>query len=210
MKAYNEIYLDDAMKNLGEAFDYAVNACHIPLDTFTRLFEDSSFSSYFSKGNPKYVSGMSGMELVIRLLESIDLDLKYPTNYIEYEYSKEYWIGWILAYYQWTNGYTFKSILDLISVYELDQLYPTLHECSLEKCVETINQRIEKKNRPTKLQTQRKIYGYSQRELSIASGVNLRTLQQYELNTKDIKKASVETVLNLANALGCKIEDIIE
>lgn len=29
MNAYDEKYLDDAMKNLGEAFDYAVNSCKI-------------------------------------------------------------------------------------------------------------------------------------------------------------------------------------
>lgn len=27
--AYNKIYLDDAMHNLGEMFDYAQNSCHM-------------------------------------------------------------------------------------------------------------------------------------------------------------------------------------
>ena len=42
------------------------------------------------------------------------------------------------------------------------------------------------------------------------SGVNLRTLQQYELKTKDIGKASVQTVIALAAVLGCPIEDLLE
>ena len=31
MHAYDEQYLDDAMRNLGEATDYAVNACNMSL-----------------------------------------------------------------------------------------------------------------------------------------------------------------------------------
>ena len=36
--AYGEYYLDDAMNNLGEAVDYAVNAWHISADDFMKLF----------------------------------------------------------------------------------------------------------------------------------------------------------------------------
>ena len=38
MHAYDEQYLDDAMRNLGEAADYAVNACGISLQKFFDLF----------------------------------------------------------------------------------------------------------------------------------------------------------------------------
>ena len=32
--AYSENYLDDAMRNLGEAFDFAYAVCHLDLDNF--------------------------------------------------------------------------------------------------------------------------------------------------------------------------------
>ena len=51
---------------------------------------------------------------------------------------------------------------------------------------------------------------YSQRELAEKSGVNLRTLQQYELKAKDINKAATTTLLALSKTLGCKIEDLLE
>lgn len=89
------------------------------------------------------------------------------------------------------------------------KLYPTLHEASEDKFVDTIESIIMRKESPTKLQQQRKKYGYSQRELAEKAGVNIRTLQQYELGTKDISKASAGAVLSLANALGCSIEDIM-
>ena len=36
--AYDEQYLDDAMKCLGEAMDYAVNGCGLDMDAFLQLF----------------------------------------------------------------------------------------------------------------------------------------------------------------------------
>lgn len=60
-----------------------------------------------------------------------------------------------------------------------------------------------------KLQEKRKDKGMSQSQLAKASGVNVRMIQYYEQGAKDIRKAQVDTVLKLANALGCLIEDII-
>ena len=36
--AYSNEYLDDAMRNLGEALDYAVNSCNMAADAFIELF----------------------------------------------------------------------------------------------------------------------------------------------------------------------------
>lgn len=93
---------------------------------------------------------------------------------------------------------------------EIDKMYGTMHEASEEKFVDTVNEMIARKKTTTALQRRRKNYGYSQRELAEKSGVNLRTLQQYELGAKDIGKASVSTVIALAKVLGCKVEDIME
>lgn len=62
----------------------------------------------------------------------------------------------------------------------------------------------------TRLQARRKQCGLSQKKLSTESGVNLRTLQQYEVGAKDINKASVTNLLALAKALSCNVEDLIE
>ena len=69
---------------------------------------------------------------------------------------------------------------------------------------------IKRKATSTKLQTVRKASGMSQRELSEKSGISLRSIQQYEQKAKDINKAAVDSILALANALGCKVEDLIE
>lgn len=61
-----------------------------------------------------------------------------------------------------------------------------------------------------KLKELRTSAGISQSQLSAKSGVNLRMIQYYEQDAKDIKKASGETILKLAQALGCTMEEIIE
>lgn len=208
--AYAEEYLNDAMDNLGEAFDYAVNACLLDIDEFMDLFIASGYSDSFGKGNPKYVSGLSGTELVMEIIKKSGKQMSFPEQQTEYDCSPEYWCGWILAYYQWVTSRSFKDIRNNLSMPEIRKLYGTLHEAAEEKFVDTVNAIIRKKGAPSKLQQQRKRCGYSQKELAERAGVNLRTLQQYELKTKDISKASVRTVLALANVLGCRAEDLLE
>lgn len=61
----------------------------------------------------------------------------------------------------------------------------------------------------TNLQKARQAAGLSQSQLADKAGVSLRMLQFYETGYRDIRKAAVVTVLALAEALGCSINDII-
>ncbi len=208
--AYAESYLNDAMENLGEAFDYAVNACMIDIETFMGLFISSGYANLFGKGVPKVVSGLSGTELVMEVVNKAGTFYSFPKPQVEYDYSPEYWCGWILAYYQWKTGRTFKDIEVNLSVTEILKMYPTLHEASEDKFVDTANAIILRRNNTTRLQRQRKQCGLTQKELSEKSGVKLRTVQQYEMKAKDINKAAVSTVFALSTVLGCRIEDLLE
>lgn len=62
----------------------------------------------------------------------------------------------------------------------------------------------------TNLKRIRKVAGLSQSKLAAASGVNVRMIQQYEQRVKYINAAAVVTVRDLAKALNCRIEDLIE
>ncbi len=121
-----------------------------------------------------------------------------------------YWCGWILAYYQWYTGRTFKNIRSYITMQKVAELYLMLHEAAEEKFVDTVNHIIQKSNTSTRLQSQHKISGYSQRELAEKSGVSLGSIQQYEQRVKDVNKASISNLLALAKTLGCQVEDIVE
>ena len=190
--------------------DYAANSCQMDMDCFLELFIGSGYAEQFAAGVPKYVSGVSGTELVMNVLTKYETDPDFPQAQIDYDYSTQYWCGWILAYYQWYTGRSFKEIQKHITMHEIEKLYPTLHEASENKFVDTVNRMIRKKNLPTRLQAQRKILGCSQRELAEKVGINLHTLQQYEIRAKDINKAAGATLLALARALGCRIEDLLE
>ena len=210
IRAYAEEYLADAMRNLGEAFDYAIGACHMEIDDFMDLFIATGFSDGFGNGNPKIVSGLSGTELAMEILgKSMGLS-SFPEPQVSYDFSSDYWCGYILAYYQWRTARSFRDIRSNVSIVEIRNLYPTLHEASEEKFIDTLNAIIKRKDNPSNLQRQRKRCGYSQRELSSLSGVNLRTLQQYESKAKSINKASAKAVFSLAKVLGCRIEDLLE
>ena len=50
----------------------------------------------------------------------------------------------------------------------------------------------------------------TQAKLAEASGVNIRMIQHYEQGVKDINKAQGITLNNIAKALECTIEDLLE
>lgn len=61
----------------------------------------------------------------------------------------------------------------------------------------------------SRLKFMREDKGMTQSSLSEQSGVSLRLIQAYEQGYKDINKAQVITVLQLAEALDCDVYDII-
>ena len=212
IRGYSEQYLDDAQKILGEAFDYAFYSCKVYPDTFMEMFLSSGLAKEFANGSPRLVSGISGTELAISVLKDYITSFPGPRTY--FDFSPEYWAGWILAYYQWYTGRSFENIHQYISMETIIKMYSPLHEAPEEKFVETVNKIIESEMKKSKdysrLQTQRKYAGLTQKELSEKAEVNLRTLQQYETKAKDINKTAGETLLRLSKVLGCQIEDILE
>lgn len=60
------------------------------------------------------------------------------------------------------------------------------------------------------LKKMREAAGMSQSKLAEKSNVKLRMIQVYEQGYRDIDGANLETLLDLASALGCKVADILE
>jgi DNA-binding transcriptional regulator YiaG len=208
--AYNEDYLDDAMRNLGEAFDYARECQNIEPDAFLLLFIATGLAGQFGNGVPLYVSGMSGSELVLEALRRAGLPAATSSVQTCYDLSPAYWCGWILAFVQWRGGRSFREIHSLLSMTELERLYPALHEAGEERAADAIDSLLASRQSVTNLQRMRRNCRMTQRSLSERSGVNLRTLQQYELGTKDINHAAAETILSLSRTLGCRMDELLE
>ena len=210
IRAYDEQYLNDAMRNLGEAFDFASNVCLVKLDDFLSMMIATGVAAQFERGVPKYVSGMSGTELAMEVLQKSGITIENIKAQTEYACSPAYWVGWIIAYFQWHSGRSFQNIRETLSMQEVLRLYPPLHEASEERAVDALNRVIRDKALPPRLQIRRKCCALTQRELSEKSGVNLRTIQQYERRSKDINKAAGATLRALAQTLSCQVEDLLE
>ena len=60
------------------------------------------------------------------------------------------------------------------------------------------------------LQEKRLAAGMSQSQLAKASGVPVGVLQHYEQGSRNIDGAKLETLADLAAALGCKIPELLE
>ena len=212
ISAYSELYLDDAMNNLGDMVEYAVCDLGFDPDEFFGWFISSGISSKFEKGNPKYIAGMSGFELAEAILSNTNVSYqRREPSYFDFK-GREYWAGWILAYYQWKTGRRFEDIVkDGLTLSTIFSMY-ILHEADESKFVSVADQIIAEKmaRRKTKLHQIRKARGYTQQELSEASGVSLRMIQLYEQRQNDINKAQVTVVINLARVLGCDVEDLLE
>lgn len=212
MTAYNELYLDDAMHNLADMVDYAVCDLGFEPDEFFGWFVSSGIASKFEKGNPKYITGMSGVELAEAVLNKTNVEFQSKEPSFGMDKGKEYWAGWILAYYQWATGMRFEDIIkNGLPLSKVMSMY-ILHEADESKFVENANEIIarHKESKITRLQEIRKSRGFTQQQLSDASGVKVRMIQLYEQRQNDLSKARFEVVLSLAKALGCEIEDLID
>ena len=208
--AYNECYLDDAMRNLGEALEFAEIKCNLPMDDFMSMFIASGYASQFEAGVPNVIAGLSGTELTLKVLGASGMELNSVAPIIAYDYSPEYWCGWILAYYQWRSAKSFSDIHSVLKISRLKENYSTLHEASEEKCYEVLTLLTKPHVHITRLQKMRKNVNLTQNALALKSGISLRTLQEYENRSKNINRAAGETLFALSRVLGCKIEDLLE
>ena len=208
--AYREIYLSKAQSVLGDAFHYAVNTCGFPGTDFVKLFVASSVSKRMENGEPAYLAGKSGIEIVVEVFaETMGKEVDEEPQ-IQMGRSREYWIGWAVAYYQWFSSRKYGDIFKVVTFEDLQNMYYTLHEADVSKFVDIMDKRMQEFFPETNLKRIRIGYGCTQAALAKLSGVSLRSIQMYEQRNKDINKASVETIHRIAKVLGCTIEDLME
>ena len=206
--AYSQLYLGKASRTLGNMLHDAVLEYGINGNDFLTRFIQSDIATQFECGNPKYIAGISGVELLIEVMEKTSMETYTPKHIRSYERSYVYWIGWMLTHYQWYSGRSFKSILDTIPYDELAALYTTLHEAYIQKSYDVLDKHFA--NSESKLKTVRKNCGLTQEELSLASNVSLNTIRAYERKSKDLNKARIDIVINLAKALKCDVIELLD
>lgn len=210
MNAYDKIYLEDAMHNLAVMLDYGAMKDG-DVEGFFERFIVSDISRQFGRGNPKYLAGMSGIELAEGVFRKTGKESAILDYYPE-ERSVEYWTGWVLAYLQWNTGLSFEQIDEKgLTPGYISTLYPTYHEADISKFLQTALAKMSNTegNEMTPLKRQRKNCNLTQQQLSERTGITLRMIQAYEQDRQDISRAEVRTIITLARALDCEPEDLI-
>ena len=199
--AYNEIYLEGVMKNLASLFDIAINAEGYAEDEFAGIFSKSDIASGIQTGTPDMLAGKSATELLIEL---IGKDCEY-TN-VPIDRTPQYWAGWILACAQWYLNKSFADILTVMPFSSLVNMYHPYHEADEMKTIEIIESLFSKTSALKRIRQERKL---TQKQLAALSGVNIRSIRSYEQGSNDLSKAQGETLMMLAKALSCTVEDLL-
>jgi len=199
--AYNEIYLNNVMHNLGALFDIAVNAMGFDPDKFANQFAESKIATGIENGLPDFLAGKSATEMLMILLNE---DVSY--DMIPIDRTPEYWAGWILGNAQWYLNKSFKEILSVISFSDLIKMYHPYHEASEMKVIDIIQKKFPFESSLKIIRQKRKL---TQEQLAFLSGVNIRSIRSYEQGDNDINKAQGDTLLMLARALDCTVEELL-
>lgn len=139
--AYSEDYLWGAQRVLGDMLDFGVNTCQLDMDFIMNKFIESGIADNFAIGNPKYVAGMTGCEVLRTVLEKTGEENPKENDIMYVDKSPEYWTGWALAYYQWYRNYKFQEIQSKVPVSEVVKMY-ILHEANVMKFVEIMDTRM--------------------------------------------------------------------
>ena len=210
IQAYPQFYLADAQQNLGVMFDYALRIKKNKEDLFFSYFVQSDAARKFERGNPKYIAGISGLDLYKKVLDSLGEKTEISNENIEH--GSEFWTGWVLAYYQWYSGLKFSDLNEYGLRPSVILSHYILHEADISKFTEFANKLIRnnKNEKQTRLKRLRQEQGLTQAELSALSGVSLRMIQLYEQRQSDINKASGESINALAKALHCNFYQVME
>ena len=210
IRAYDPNYLDKAQTALGSMLDYAVYDLHYDTTAFFNLFLASGIASLFGSGDVKTIAGRSGVELAWEVLEKSGLRFDRIAPGVRFDRSPEYWAGWALAYYQWSTSMSFRDIVRRVPITDVVAMYHPYHEMDIRQFCDHMAELIRKAQPETNLKRLRLIAGLSQSQLAKASGVPIRTIQQYEQRQKSINKAQAEYVFRLASVLNCAPAAIIE
>ena len=139
--AYSEDYLWGAQRVLGDMLDFGVNTCQLDMDFIMNKFIESGIADNFAIGNPKYVAGMTGCEVLRTVLEKTGEENPKENDIMYVDKSPEYWTGGAVAYYQWYRNYKFQEIQSKVPVSEVVKMY-ILHEADVMKFVEIMDTRM--------------------------------------------------------------------
>jgi DNA-binding transcriptional regulator YiaG len=236
IRAYDKILLASACDSLGRMIDYSVHSLRMDASSILDLFIASGTAALFGRGDIRLTAGMSGIELTYEVLERSGLTYERIPPRHTMSLSNEYWAGYALAHAQWESGLSFDEITGRLSIRDLiadagRERLALLESLPLDISDEDKAAELRRFGESfaaktaglitnactaaasmgdTALKRMRQLTGLSQSGLASASGVPVRTIQQYEQRQKDINKAGYIQLVSLASALNCEPASLLE
>ena len=208
--AYSEMYLEDAMRTLGEAVDFALCDQGLTPAELTAILSNALEMKQFERGMPRVVCGMAGDELARDIIAHVGLTPVKCRETYPFDRSPQHWAGWVMAYTQWMSSLGFNKLLEVAPLDWIIGSYHPLHEASEDKFAQIVIEKLNNALADKKgLKAARKAAGLTQKQLASLSGVKLRAIQLYEQNQLDLRRASVSSALALAKTLDCTLEDLV-
>ncbi len=231
---FNSLYKARACSLIAKMLDFAVHELHQDPSAFFDLFMSTGMAELYELRDIHTIAGMSGIELAYRVMELSGLDPDRGGYRYTAGRSKEYWAGHAAATYQWDRKVSFSSILNAMELREIialcggyrDQEIRELsagldwtqtltvpdhmNDVHYAEFTSRLDEAFAAGSGDTALKRIRLSCGLSQSSLASASGVPLRTIQQYEQRRKDINKAGFDSILKLAAALNCDPSHLVE
>ena len=211
-KAYDEKELPQVISTLGKAFEFAEKCLPEGAAGFCRRFANSSVAATCTGPDAHPEIGGSAIELVLDVNEdaSIDTLLMNEKRLSKQETGRLRWEAELLCRYQWETRLPFPAVLRTLTEERLHALHADHAELPPAEVVQKISVPETHESTATNLARIRRERGLSQAGLAKASGVTLRSIQQYEQRKKDISHAQARSVLALAQALSCTMEELLE
>ena len=221
---------------MAHMLDFAVHDLRQDATAFFELFIATGIADRFGSGDIRLITGTSGVELAYRVLGSSGISQERVSYRYTSGRSREYWAGYALGRYQMEKSVPFTDILSAVSLQEMITLCDGYRESEIRSIMDSmswmdsltipdhmneehyrefsshIDNRLTsvRSSSDTRLKLLRIRSGFSQSGLAAASGVPVRTIQQYEQRQKDINKAAFGSIIKLAAAIGCEPSALIE
>ena len=209
IKSYDEEYSGGVAVNIGTMFQYAVNCGYAP-KIFWDMFVSSGVAKQIEKGNPKFLTGCSAIDLLNYVVKDTETGSRVLNPEPFFGRPEFYWAGWALAQYQNYKAASFFNINKMFPIGKVLSLYETLHEADITKFFSVADEYINTHKTESNLKIIRTAAGLSQNQLAKKAEVSVRNIQMYEQRRNDINKAQADILFRLSKTLGCNIEDLFE
>ena len=133
--AYDRNLLHKAQVTLAWMFEYGVNEYGIDIADFYQWFISSKIAYRFAMGDVSIVAGCAGGELAYKVVQFAYPDVDFVGQIYRMDRSPEYWVGYVLAYYQWERGFSFEEISQAVRIEDIKGMYSKYHEMDISQFV---------------------------------------------------------------------------